>query len=206
MPRNEQSQSLAVLIDADNTSARYAHAIFEEIVKLGEANVRRIYGDFSGSRLTGWDREIESLAILQHQQRNNTTGKNASDIALVIDAGADKADGGAAAAAPAAKKEPPSKAVKIIGKAIEDSDDDGWANLGGVGRRILGAAPDFDPRTYGCPNLSTLVTKSGGFEIRNDSGTAVYIRRKVSGRKAAGKPAGKAAGKPAGKAAGGNSK
>ena len=41
MPEKPQSQSLAVLIDADNTSARHAHAIFEEIVKLGEANVRR---------------------------------------------------------------------------------------------------------------------------------------------------------------------
>ena len=86
MPEKPQSQSLAVLIDADNTSARHAHAIFEEIVKLGEANVRRIYGDFSGTRLAGWNKEIQSLAILQHQQRSNTTGKNASDIALVIDA------------------------------------------------------------------------------------------------------------------------
>ena len=39
MPKDGQSQSLAVLIDADNTSERYARAIFEEIVKLGEANV-----------------------------------------------------------------------------------------------------------------------------------------------------------------------
>ncbi len=78
--------SLAVLIDADNTRARYAQAIFEEIAKFGEANVRRIYGDFSSSRLAGWDRAVQSLAILQHQQRNNTTGKNAADIALVIDA------------------------------------------------------------------------------------------------------------------------
>ena len=86
MPEKPQSQSLAVLIDADNTSARHAHAIFEEIVKLGEANVRRIYGDFSGTRLAGWNKQIQSLAILQHQQRSDTTGKNASDIALVIDA------------------------------------------------------------------------------------------------------------------------
>ena len=86
MAKNGQDSSLAVLIDADNTSARYAHAIFEEIVKLGEANVRRIYGDFSNNRLAGWDSEIQSLAILQHQQRSNTTGKNAADIALVIDA------------------------------------------------------------------------------------------------------------------------
>ena len=49
MPEKLQSQSLAVLIDADNTSARHGHAIFEEIVKHGEANVRRIYGDFSGT-------------------------------------------------------------------------------------------------------------------------------------------------------------
>ena len=81
-----ESRSLAVLIDADNTSARYAAAIFDEIATLGEANVRRIYGDFTGTRLGGWDSAVQSLAILQHQQRSNTTGKNAADIALVIDA------------------------------------------------------------------------------------------------------------------------
>ncbi len=86
MTNAERSPSLAVLIDADNTSHRYAHAIFDEIAKFGEANVRRIYGDFSGTRLAGWNHAIQSLAILQHQQRNNTTGKNAADIALVIDA------------------------------------------------------------------------------------------------------------------------
>ena len=48
--------------------------MFEEIVKLGEANVRRICGDFSGSRLPGWDAAIQSLAMMQHQQRSNTTG------------------------------------------------------------------------------------------------------------------------------------
>ena len=85
MPENGGPKSLAVPIDADNTSARFADAIFEEIVKLDEANVRRIYEDFSGNRLAGWDGAIQSRAILQHQQRSNTTGKNASHIALVID-------------------------------------------------------------------------------------------------------------------------
>ena len=80
------SRSLAVLIDADNASARYAEAIFEEIAKYGEANVRRIYGDFSSNHLSSWNATVQKLAILQHQQRNNTTGKNAADIALVIDA------------------------------------------------------------------------------------------------------------------------
>lgn len=86
MPPEPRAPSLAVLIDADNTSPRYAHAVFEEIAGLGEANVRRIYGDFSGNRLGGWDTATQSLAILQQQQRNNTTGKNAADIAQVIDA------------------------------------------------------------------------------------------------------------------------
>ena len=86
MPEARETRSLAVLIDADNTSAKHAQAIFDEIVKLGEANVRRIYGDFSHGRLAAWDKAIQSLAILQHQQRSNSKGKNASDIALVIDA------------------------------------------------------------------------------------------------------------------------
>lgn len=86
MSRDPDPPSLAVLIDADNTSAAHAAAIFEEITSLGEATVRRIYGDFSGTRLSGWNNAVQAHAILQHQQRSNTTGKNASDIALVIDA------------------------------------------------------------------------------------------------------------------------
>ena len=250
MREDGTAPSLAVLIDADNTSARYAQALFEEIVKLGEANVRRIYGDFSGSRLAGWDAAIQSLAILQHQQRSNTKGKNAADIALVIDAmdlmhkgrldgfclvssdsdftrlaqrlredglavygfgerktpeafrnacsrfiylenimetGAEKGDGGADASR--RKKQSPKKAVPIIAKAMEDDEEDGWVHLGTVGSRILGAAPDFDPRSYGCANLSTLATKSGGFEVRKGPGNAIHIRRKA----AAGETAGKAA-------------
>ncbi len=86
MTAEKSAPSLAVLIDADNTSARYAHQIFEEVAKLGEATVRRIYGDFSTGRLKGWDAATRALAILEHQQRSNTSGKNASDIGLVIDA------------------------------------------------------------------------------------------------------------------------
>ncbi|MBR9652415.1 NYN domain-containing protein [Thalassovita aquimarina] len=78
---------LAVLIDADNVSAKYAEPIFEEIASLGEASIRRIYGDFSGGAPQGWSKDkLAALAIVPHQQFANTTGKNASDIALVIDA------------------------------------------------------------------------------------------------------------------------
>ncbi len=77
---------------------------------------------------------------------------------------------------------------KLDGFCLVSSDDDGWVNLGIVGARIFGTTPDFDPRTYGCPNLSRLATKSGGFEIQKSPGNAVHIRRKAQeypkGRKA----------------------
>ena len=91
--------------------------------------------------------------------------------------------------------EPPSRAVKTIATAIEGSDDDGWANLSDIGKRILAAAPDFDPRSYGCRNLSTLVEKSGGFEIGKTSSGGMRIRRKVAKRKAPGKAETRASGK-----------
>jgi uncharacterized LabA/DUF88 family protein len=75
---------LAVLIDADNVPAGYAEAIFEEIAALGEASVRRIYGDWSAVRLGGWARKVAALGLVADQQFSNTRGKNASDIGLVI--------------------------------------------------------------------------------------------------------------------------
>jgi hypothetical protein len=82
----DHSPRLAVLIDADNTSAKIADGLFEEIAKIGEASVRRIYGDFSSSRMKGWNDILLSHAIVPQQQFAYTTGKNASDITLVIDA------------------------------------------------------------------------------------------------------------------------
>ena len=77
---------LAVLIDADNTSAKWAEAIFEEIATIGEASVRRVYGDFSGTLLGSWRQKLAAHAVVPHQQFAYTKGKNSSDIALVIDA------------------------------------------------------------------------------------------------------------------------
>jgi uncharacterized LabA/DUF88 family protein len=75
---------LAVLIDADNVPAGYAEAIFEEIAALGEASVRRIYGDWSATRLNAWAKRVAALGLVADQQFSNTKGKNASDIGLVI--------------------------------------------------------------------------------------------------------------------------
>ena len=77
---------LAVLIDAENVSPRHARAVFEAAAELGEATVRRIYGEFSNGRLASWNAAIRSFAIVQHRQPAHARGKNAADIALVIDA------------------------------------------------------------------------------------------------------------------------
>jgi len=86
MGADARAPRLAVLIDADNASARIAPGLFEEIAKIGEASVRRIYGDFSGTKLKAWADILSTHAIMPHQNFAYTSGKNASDIALVIDA------------------------------------------------------------------------------------------------------------------------
>lgn len=83
---HERLPRLAILIDAENASPRIAGGLFEEIATIGEASARRIYGDFSGSRLKGWSHAIATHAIIPQQNYANTAGKNASDIALAIDA------------------------------------------------------------------------------------------------------------------------
>ncbi len=86
MANDARPPRLAVLIDADNASARIADGLFEEIAKIGEASVRRIYGDFSSARSKAWTDILSKHAIIPQQQFAYTTGKNASDITLVIDA------------------------------------------------------------------------------------------------------------------------
>lgn len=77
---------LAVLIDADNTPARLAPAIFDEIARWGEAAVRRVYGDFTSNHIAGWSRVQAEHGLVPHHAPAHTVGKNSSDIALVIDA------------------------------------------------------------------------------------------------------------------------
>lgn len=86
MPAEPRSPRLAVLIDADNASAKIVDGLFEEIAKIGEASVRRIYGDFASARSKAWIDVLAKHAIIPQQQFAYTTGKNASDITLVIDA------------------------------------------------------------------------------------------------------------------------
>lgn len=75
-----------MLIDADNVSHAKIAPILSELAKYGTANVRRAYGDWTGTSLKGWKTKLHEFAIRPVQQFSYSAGKNASDMALVIDA------------------------------------------------------------------------------------------------------------------------
>ena len=77
---------IAVLIDADNAQLTKLKAILNEISKYGRIIVRKAYGDWKNPSLKNWEDELKDLAIKPEQQFAYTKGKNATDIALVIDA------------------------------------------------------------------------------------------------------------------------
>lgn len=83
---DEPTLRLAVLIDADNAQAAVIEALFAEIARFGEATVRRIYGDFTAPTSASWKKVLQRYAIKPVQQFAYTTGKNATDSTLIIDA------------------------------------------------------------------------------------------------------------------------
>lgn len=235
--RDNDVPLLAVLIDADNISAKYVDAIFREIASLGEASIRRIYGDFQGGGPQGWTKELLAKhAIIPHQQFANIAKKNASDIALVIDAmdilhsgrfggfvivssdsdftrlasrireqgldvfgiGEKKTPTGLRNSykrfievenlsveeptndnSSASEKDPPSKARPLISAAMAAVDKDAeWVAFGPLGQRLVASNPSFDPRNYGCRNLSTLAKTAGGFTVKEIDGSLKVKRKK----------------------------
>ena len=77
---------LAVLIDADNAQAAVIEALLAEVARYGEATVRRIYGDFTAPTSASWRKVLQRNAIKPVQQFAYSTGKNATDSTLIIDA------------------------------------------------------------------------------------------------------------------------
>ncbi|WP_245721173.1 NYN domain-containing protein [Nocardia pseudovaccinii] len=77
---------LAVLIDADNASPAMAEPLLAEVAKYGTAHVKRAYGDWTSTYLTSWKSQLLKLSIQPVQQFGWTTGRNATDAALIIDA------------------------------------------------------------------------------------------------------------------------
>lgn len=83
---DEKAEKLAVLIDADNAQPTIVEGLLAEIAKYGTANVKRIYGDWTVPDLKGWKEALLQHSIQPIQQFGYTSGKNATDSAMIIDA------------------------------------------------------------------------------------------------------------------------
>jgi uncharacterized LabA/DUF88 family protein len=82
----ENTARLAVLIDADNAQSSITEGLLAEVAKYGTAHVKRAYGDWTAPNLRGWKDQLLAQSIQPVQQFAYTTGKNATDAAMVIDA------------------------------------------------------------------------------------------------------------------------
>jgi uncharacterized LabA/DUF88 family protein len=269
------NKRFALLIDADNAQAKAIDAILTEAARYGDATSLRCYGDWTSPQSKSWKEVLNKHAIQPMQQFAYTTGKNATDSALIIDAmdllytgkfngfflvssdsdftklatrlreaglevigigrrstpeafraacnkfiftetimddenSADeiKKDTKSVATSATAtqnsnnaispssqndKIEQSTKIVdpstdkklkKLIKEAIESaSEDDGWANLGGVGSYIPRVDSSFDPRNYGFDKLGKLIRSLDYIKVQQktvESGSNTYIRFKDS--------------------------
>lgn len=83
---NESNQKIALFIDADNAPASKFESVLSEVAKYGVVTIRKAYGNWKNPSLKPWEDLLNEYAIQPIQQYDLTKGKNASDIALVIDA------------------------------------------------------------------------------------------------------------------------
>ena len=81
-----EDKRFAVLIDAENVSEKYIKYIFDELAKSGTITYKRIYGDWTRPELSSWKKILLDYSITPIQQYGYTTGKNATDSAMIIDA------------------------------------------------------------------------------------------------------------------------
>lgn len=84
--RERKDLKLAVLIDADNVPYANIKGMLDEIAKIGVPTIKRIYGDWTKPSVAGWKQPLLANAITPIQQYSYTTGKNATDSAMIIDA------------------------------------------------------------------------------------------------------------------------
>ncbi|GAA5784402.1 hypothetical protein GCM10007860_01130 [Chitiniphilus shinanonensis] len=245
--------NVAVLIDADNVSPTWIEQVLDEAGKLGTLALKRVYGDFSRHD-RAWRELCARFAIHPVQQFPNTKGKNASDIAMVIDAmdllhsqryesfclvSSDsdfsrlatrlREDG--VVVWGFGERKTPEAFVKACSKfvyveilqpadlddlnpllsdvpesvepaqllaidkrlkrllsdaLVKLSDDEGWANLSGIGSLLSQQHPDFDSRNYGYAKLSSLIKATGWFEVQPpgaaNRSTLVRLLPKKAGR------------------------
>ena len=188
------AKPLAVLIDADNASASVIAAVLAEVATYGTASVKRIYGDWTKPNLSGWKDELLKHSIQPIQQFSYTTGKNATDSAMIIDAmdllytgrftGFCLVTSDSDFTRLAARVREQGLTVYGFGekktpKPFVHACDSEWASLGGVGSNLSKLMPDFDSRNYGDARLSDLVKAISAFEVlRKDQHILVRAKPK----------------------------
>ncbi|MDP3833682.1 MAG: NYN domain-containing protein [Hydrogenophaga sp.] len=86
MATKQGNDRLAVMIDADNAQASLVQELLAEVSRYGTATIKRAYGDWTTPNLTQWKGVLHANAVQPMQQFRYTTGKNATDSALIIDA------------------------------------------------------------------------------------------------------------------------
>jgi len=270
-----ENKRFALLIDADNAQAKAIDAILTEAARYGDVTSRRCYGDWTNTQLGQWKSVLNKHAIQPMQQFAYTSGKNATDSALIIDAmdllytgkfngfflvssdsdftklatrlreaglevigigrrltpeafraacntfiftetimddesssdevkqitksletSATVSQNSKNTISPASQNDKNDQSTKVVNRskdiilkklikeAIESaSEEDGWANLGGVGSYIPRVDSSFDPRNYGFDKLGKLIRSLDYVEVQQkniDSGSNTYIRFKDS--------------------------
>jgi len=86
LPSGEDQRRLAILIDADNAQPMVIEGLLAEVAKFGVAGVKRIYGDWTSTKHAQWKQSLLEHSITPIQQFAYTTGKNATDSSMIIDA------------------------------------------------------------------------------------------------------------------------
>lgn len=86
MENSDNLKNIALLIDADNTQPKAIDAVLTVMAELGQVNIRRAYGNFAKGNLSKWDTITNKFGIRPHQQFDVSKGKNATDMAMTIDA------------------------------------------------------------------------------------------------------------------------
>ncbi len=83
--KKQHKNNIAMFIDCDNVSPKYTEGIFDDLSQYGTVNIRRAYGDWKDKKLSGWENILQDYNIKPIQQFAYTKGKNATDIAMIID-------------------------------------------------------------------------------------------------------------------------
>ncbi len=162
-----RADRLAVLIDADNASAKLIEPLLKEIAKYGTANVKRIYEDWTKPHLNSWKDKLNEFAIQPIQQFNYTNGKNSTDSALIIDAMdllyAQNFDGFCIVSSDSDFTRLACR-IREAGLVIYGFGENKTPEP--VGAQLTKLSPSFDSRNYGYKKLGDLIRAVNLFEIK----------------------------------------